>query len=275
MSDERRYTMGYSEEETQRLIAQSQLYDGVTRRFLHRTGLAEGMKVLDIGSGAGDVAFTAAQIVGPTGQVVGVDLNPTVLETARARAEAMGHTNVEFIAGNAAELDLDRDFDMVVGRLILMYVPQPADLVRKLAAHVKPGGVVAFQELELPPYHSMKHPETPLVNKMIDLGLGVIERSGANISMGFDLFGVFSNAGLPAPDAHFEAPMGGADDWPGFQYLAATFKSMLPLIVEFGLATAEELDLDTLPERVSKEVSAVKRPLVLPPHVTAFSRLPG
>ena len=267
--------MGYSDEETQWLIAQSQLYDGITRHCLHRAGLTEGMKVLDIGSGAGDVAFTAAQIVGSTGQVMGVCLDPTILETARARAEAMGHANVEFMAGNIVELELDSDFDMVVGRLILASVPQPAQLVRTLATHVKPGGVVAFQEFELQSYHSMKHPETPLVNKLIDLGLGVIEHSGASNTLGFDLFGIVTNAGLPAPDLHFEAPMGGADTWPGFQYLATTFKSMLPLLVEFGLATAEELDLDTLPERVSKEVSAVKRPLVLPPHVTAYSRLPG
>ena len=92
--------MGRSEEETQRLIEQSQLYDDVTRRFFLRSGIAKGMKVLDVGSGAGDVALTLAEFVGPEGRVVGIDVNPDVLETAQARAEAAGFSNIEFIAGD-------------------------------------------------------------------------------------------------------------------------------------------------------------------------------
>ena len=273
MSEERKYTMGRSEEETQRLIEQSQLYDRVTRRFLHETGLSEGMKVLDIGSGAGDVALTAAEMVGPSGHVVGVDMNPDILETARTRAEAAGYSHVDFVAGNATEVDLDSDFDLVVGRLVLMYVPQPAELIKKLVTHLKPGGTVAFQEVELTPYRAMTNPDTPLLNKMVEWGLGVFEQSGANIGMGFDLFRVFSDAGLPIPKLDYKAPMGGSEDWPGFQYLAASFRSMMPLIEKFGLATAEEIDVDTLADRLWQEVNSTKRPLILPPHVTAFARI--
>ena len=79
------YTMGRSAEETERLIEQSQLYDDVTRRFFLRSGIAKGMKVLDVGSGAGDVALTVAEFVGPEGKVVGVDVNPDVLKTAQER----------------------------------------------------------------------------------------------------------------------------------------------------------------------------------------------
>ncbi len=275
MTEERRYTMGRSEGETQRLIEQSQLYDRVTRRLLHQTGLSDGMKVLDIGSGAGDVALTAGEIVGPSGHVVGIDMNPTILETARGRAEALGYSHVEFIAGDVTEIELQDDFDMVIGRLILMYLPQPAELIKKLVTHLKPGGVVAFQEVELSPYRSMTHPDTPLLNNMVEWGLGTMERSGSNISMGFDLLRVFMDAGLPIPNFDYEAPMGGPEGWPGYQYLAATFKSMLPLIVEFGIATAEEVDVDTLAERLWEEVRTTKRPLVLPPHVTAFTRING
>ena len=104
------YTMGRSEEETQRLIKQSQLYDDVTRRFFLRSGIAKGMKVLDVGSGAGDVALTLAEFVGTEGSVVGVDVNPDILETARTRAAEAGFSNVEFIAGDARTLDLPSDF---------------------------------------------------------------------------------------------------------------------------------------------------------------------
>ena len=119
--------MGRSEEETRRLIEQSQLYDDVTRRFFLRSGIAKGMKVLDIGSGAGDVALTLAEFVGADGHVVGVDLNPDILKTAQNRADAAGFTNVEFIAGDTRTLELPNDFDAVVGRLVLMYMADPAD----------------------------------------------------------------------------------------------------------------------------------------------------
>lgn len=273
MSEDRKYTMGRSDEETQRLIEQSQLYDRVTRRFLHETGLSEGMKVLDIGSGAGDVALTAAEMVGASGHVIGVDVNPDILETARNRAESLGYSHVEFVAGNAEEIELDSDFDLVVGRLVLMYVPQPAELIKRLITHLKPGGTVAFQEVELTVYRSMTNPDTPLLNKMVEWGLGVFEQSGANISMGFDLFSVFSEAGLPIPKLDYKAPMGGSEDWPGYQYLASTFQSLMPLIENFGIATAEEIDVDTLADRLRQEVISTKRPLVLPPHVTAFASI--
>ena len=129
------YTMGRSKEEEDRLIQQSQLYDAVTRRMLHSAGLAGGMKVLDIGSGTGDVAMTAAELVGPEGSVVGVDMNPEILETARARAGQAGFANIEFVAGDARTLDLGDDFDALIGRLVLMYTwpipPTPSGSSRR------------------------------------------------------------------------------------------------------------------------------------------------
>ena len=141
------YTMGRTEGEEERLIQQSQLYDAVTRRFLKEAGLSSGMKVLDIGSGAGDVALTVAELVGPAGAVVGVDVNPAILATAQARAQEAGFTNVEFIAGDARTLDLGNDFDALSGRLVLMYMADPADALKQLATRLRPGGSRPFRRL--------------------------------------------------------------------------------------------------------------------------------
>ena len=84
------YTMGRTQAETDRLIRQSKLYSGMTRRMLTEAGLINGMRVLDIGSGAGDVSMAAAELVGPDGRVLGVDINAEILETARARVEQAG-----------------------------------------------------------------------------------------------------------------------------------------------------------------------------------------
>jgi 2-polyprenyl-3-methyl-5-hydroxy-6-metoxy-1,4-benzoquinol methylase len=67
------YALGRSAAETRRLIAQHQIYGPITRRFLTAAGVSAGMRVLDLGSGAGDVALLLADLVGPQGRVVGVD----------------------------------------------------------------------------------------------------------------------------------------------------------------------------------------------------------
>ena len=268
------YTMGRSEAETRRLIEQSQLYDGVTRRFLNAAGIEKGMKVLDIGSGAGDVALTLAEVVGTDGSVVGVDVNADILKTARNRADAAGITNVEFIAGDARTLNLPNDFDAIVGRLVLMYMAEPADALKQLAARLRPGGIVAFQEIELTFYRAIVHPDTPLVNKLTEGAIAVFEKSGAHIGMGLHLYRAFVDAGLPEPTLHFETPMGGPAAWPGYEFLANSIRSILPLMEAYGIATAEEVEVDTLAERLRAEVVAAKRPLLLPPHITAYAALP-
>jgi ubiquinone/menaquinone biosynthesis C-methylase UbiE len=101
---------------------QAELFDKFIRRLLEDAGLTSGMRVLDVGSGAGDAAFAAADIVGPTGAVVGVDVDPSVLAKARARAEKAGRGNVAFLEGECRSLAIDGQFDAVVGRLVLMYV---------------------------------------------------------------------------------------------------------------------------------------------------------
>ena len=272
--NERTYTMGRSEEETERLIQQSGLYEDITGRLLRDAGLFTGMKVLDIGSGAGDVAFAAAELVGGEGEVVGVDMNPEILETARARAQAAGLSNVQFMAGDAQTLDLPNDFDALIGRLVLMYLPDPVAILKQLATHLRPGGIVAFQEVEFSAYASIAHPETPMMNQLAEWGVEVFRRSGAHVSMGLDLYRTFVDAGLPEPSLQYSAPVGGPEAWIGYQFIAAAFQSILPLLEKFEIATAEEVDLDTLAARLRAEVVASKRPLMLPPHITAWAQLP-
>jgi ubiquinone/menaquinone biosynthesis C-methylase UbiE len=105
------YVLGRTAEETHRLERQSQILYPFTRRLFEEAGIGTGMKVLDVGSGAGDVALIAADLVGSTGSVVGVDTNATILETARTSALASGHTNVSFRAGDIRTMEFDQDFD--------------------------------------------------------------------------------------------------------------------------------------------------------------------
>lgn len=70
------YVLGHSSAELQRLIDQSRFFGDLTAQVLRQAGLGRGMRVLDVGCGAGDVSFLAASIVGPTGEVIGIDRSP-------------------------------------------------------------------------------------------------------------------------------------------------------------------------------------------------------
>jgi ubiquinone/menaquinone biosynthesis C-methylase UbiE len=140
------YVLGRSAEEIERLQSQAAFIRPFTERLFRDAGIARGMKVLDLGSGAGDVALLAARLVGQEGTVLGIDTNPAILEVALARARAAQHRNVSFEAGDIRTLSLARDFDAVVGRYFLMFNSDPADTMREIVDHLRPGGIVAFQE---------------------------------------------------------------------------------------------------------------------------------
>ena len=269
------YTMGRTQAETERLMRQSRMYSGLTRRMLTEAGLTNGMRVLDIGSGAGDVALAAAELVGPEGRVLGVDVNAEILKTARARVAQAGHDNIEFVAGDAWTLDLESDFDALIGRFVLMYLADPTESLRNLAARVRPGGIVAFHEISFNPGRLPHALDTPLADQLVDWTVGVFEKSGAHADLAFRLYRTFIDAGLPEPHLEYTALAGGWPGWPGYQYVADSVQSVLPLLEHFGIATAEEADVATIPERLRADVVATKSPIVLPMTVMAWTRRPA
>src|SRR5881394_3378994 len=138
------YVLGHSEHEVERLKGQARLIDPITDRFFRAAGVGPGMRVLDVGSGAGDVAFLASDIVGAGGSVVGVDRVPAAVQVARARAATRSSQNVSFLEGDPADLTFDEPFDAAVGRYVLQFQKEPAAMLRRLAGKVRTGGVVVF-----------------------------------------------------------------------------------------------------------------------------------
>jgi ubiquinone/menaquinone biosynthesis C-methylase UbiE len=100
----------------------------------------EGNRVLDVGCGFGDTAIKLARLVGPSGEVIGVDCCDAFLEMAQAEAEANGVTNVRFQRGDA-EIALPREaFDFVFARFGTMFFANPVAGLRNMRRALKPGG---------------------------------------------------------------------------------------------------------------------------------------
>ena len=259
----------------QHLSPQAQLLNPFTRRLLVDAGISAGMRVLDLGCGPGDVSLLAAELVGETGSVLGVDTNATLLKVAEARAHAAGLKHVGFQAGDIRDMPLPQEFDAIVGRLILMHLREPADLVRRLATHVRPGGVLAFQDFDLATYAEGSYPPAPLWDQATGWIFHMFQRAGIEVRMGMKYHSLFLDAGLPAPHLRFEAPMGSGPEWGGYVVLAQTIHAMLPLIERVGVATAEEVGIETLADRLRTEMVGLRAVAHFPALVGAWVRTPS
>jgi 2-polyprenyl-3-methyl-5-hydroxy-6-metoxy-1,4-benzoquinol methylase len=120
------YILGHDGDELDRLIDQARFFGDLTDEVLGRAGIGPGMRVLDIGCGTGDVSFLAARRVGPTGMVLGIDRAPEAVELAQRRARQAGLTNVSFAVHDLSDLTLTAPVDALIGRLVLMYLGDPA-----------------------------------------------------------------------------------------------------------------------------------------------------
>jgi ubiquinone/menaquinone biosynthesis C-methylase UbiE len=127
------YALGHSSSEIQRLKNQGAMLRPITERLLRSAGIDAGMRVLDLGCGAGDVSMLAAELIGPAGFVVGIDRSQEVLNLARERTQEAGLRQIGFVRASVEEFSVDEPFDLVIGRYILVHQPEPVALLRKAA----------------------------------------------------------------------------------------------------------------------------------------------
>src|SRR6266566_2124092 len=107
------YALGYTDAEHERLIWQAARVAPITERLFREAGIGLGQRVLDIGSGVGDVAMLAARLVGPSGEVVGIERDPKSIAKARARVTEAGLHNVSFTQSDVSEIPDGDLFDAV------------------------------------------------------------------------------------------------------------------------------------------------------------------
>jgi ubiquinone/menaquinone biosynthesis C-methylase UbiE len=265
------YVLGHADAEVQRLLLQGRLYNDYTEHALRLAGLRPGMRVLDIGSGPGDVSFIAARLVGPTGTVLGVDAAPAMIELARARAAEQDLSAVHFTQAAIDAITLDEPVDAVIGRLILMHLPDPAATLRHLSSYVRPGGVVAFSENDITATSSI--PDMPLFGKVTAGIVRAFEAMGLSPRFGTTLHTIFAEAGLGAPRLTLGTPIGTAADTDILAYAAEVWRLVSPIAQQMGFAIDEVADIDNFVPRFREEAVAVNALITMPPIITARARV--
>lgn len=254
------YALGHSSRELDRLSFQGAVFAPYTRQLLTEAGLAPGMRVLDVGSGSGDVSFLVAELVGSTGHVLGVDRSAEAVERARGRAIRHNVRNVDFQVGDPASMHFDRPFDAIVGRLVLMYQDDPATSLRKMMRHLREGGVVAFQELDSTACRSW--PAVPTYDIAARWLADALRGSGARPELGLEMHSVFVDSGLPVPTMRMDTLVSGHEDSPVYILMAEAMRTLMPTLEKLNIASASQVEVESLADRMRKEV-AEKRGVVM------------
>jgi SAM-dependent methyltransferase len=228
----------------------SDLAEDLTRRLLVDAGVRDGLRVLDIGCGRGDVTFLARQLVGEGGKVLGIDRDDAPFEAARARARDLVFDNVSFARVDLGALSNEVGlFDAVVARRVLMYQPDAVACLKRLADVLVPGGLIVLQEHDSTSM-PISLPSMPLHEQVHGWLWETVKREGADVHMGLHLGPALEQAGFAVERVRAEATVLTRDQP---HMIGSIVRAMVARITGTGVATAEELDAETLDERLAAE----------------------
>jgi ubiquinone/menaquinone biosynthesis C-methylase UbiE len=221
----------------------------MTEQLFMGAGIKPGDKVLDVGCGLGKVTSLISKIVGPTGEVIGIDLNEKNLISAKDNAKNEGLENIKFITSNIDEFS-EGDFDAIVGRRVFMYLPDAQKSIKCLTALLKPNGVFAIQE------HSKLYPASfgspmPLHEKISTIIWDYVKHTGADTTIGLKLFSYLTEVGIQVKDIQSKCII----QTPESPYHYGTIIKVLSKnIIKSGVASAKDLDIENIQQRLQQEL---------------------
>ena len=266
------YILGHSEREIQRLIHQAAILRPITERLLHEIGLRPGMRVLDLGCGAGDVSMLAAELVGSSGAVIGIDRNPEVLNVARERCREAKLKQVEFKETSLESLTEVIPFDAVVGRYVLLHQADPIAFLRAAAAQVRPGGILALHEIGHFGEVAETYRGTLILRQVREWLLEFFQSGLPHFDVGQRLVEHFYMAQLPQPRMFCELPVGGGSDSSITDWMVETLETVLPQLIKAGVIT-KEIDIEALRADIADEVREARLQVVGPAQICGWIRV--
>jgi SAM-dependent methyltransferase len=262
------YVLGSDRAELRRLDLQAGVIAGATDALLRAAGIGAGLRVLDLGTGIGHVATQVAELVGPSGSVVGVDREAPSLAVAEERRVA---ENVRFVEADVRTVRFDDPFDAIVCRLLLFHLPDAVDVLRYHRAHnLRPGG--RLLAIDYDEGSARAEPTVALVAQAFGWVDAAFRAAGANPRIGARLVPMLRAAGFADVSSFGIQAYYAAGDPPGPGLLAGVVRSLHDAIVAGGIATEEEIGIDTLEDRLRHELEAADAVLLAPTVAGAWGR---
>ena len=264
MSDQAAYVLGSEDAEIARLDGQAAAIAGATDAVLRAAGIGGAMRVLDLGTGLGHVAFQVAGMLAPEGSVLGVDRAKRLLEVAEQRRAAASVENVRFVQADVRAFTPGEPLDAIVARLLLFHLPDREAVLRRQLDALRPGGTMVLVEFDLGT--SRTEPRVPLVETVQGWVEAAFRLAGADPHIGARAAELLRRAGFVDVSTFGIQSYFGPADPIGPMLLAGVACSLAPQIVAQGIAAEDELGPDTLQARIAEEIAAHDA-VILPPAV--------
>ncbi|MDQ3988228.1 MAG: methyltransferase domain-containing protein [Actinomycetota bacterium] len=230
------YTIDGGQPGKARLNVIAEMMRPTTASLLAAAGVPAGGHCLDVGCGGGHVSLDLARLVGPTGSVVGIDLDAQILELARSDATAAGVTNVTYRLGAADTLD-GGPYDVAYARFLLSHVGDPGGVVTAMTKVVTPGGVVIVEDID--DTACFCYPDSPAYRRSIELYRETVGLRGGNSGIGPALPTRLRTAGLQSIGVNVVQPV--ALDGPFKLAAYLTLERIATAVVDEGVATHAEV----------------------------------
>jgi ubiquinone/menaquinone biosynthesis C-methylase UbiE len=224
-----------------RLILLARTMAPTTRAHLVDVGVREGMSCIDVGCGGGHVTQMLAEMVGPTGRVVGIDFDPVKLAAATADADAAGLRNVEFRVTDVLQWRESSTYDVVYGRFILSHLPECDRVLSSMREALRPGGVVVLEDIDFS--GGFCHPPNDGYRRYSELYRAVVHRHGGDADLGKRLFELCSAASFR--DVHVRVvQLVHTGRQPEKAMALVTLQNIVSAVLSASLATESELQAD-------------------------------
>jgi SAM-dependent methyltransferase len=232
------YVLATGQAAVQRLWVLHQVYSPAGRRILLQAGARPGMRIADFGCGVGMTTRMLADIAGPSGEIVGIDLHKAQLDQAARICASAGLSNVSFVNADATKTGLPSGaFDLAYCRFLLLHLKEPAAGLREMCRILKPGGILVVEDGDTDSVESI--PATA-VNAGAKLFTRLGRNRGLNFQLSRNLFHMVKAAGIPDPDIEIHQPAlvrGDSRSLPLWSIEEAASAA-----VSEGLVTKEQLD---------------------------------
>jgi ubiquinone/menaquinone biosynthesis C-methylase UbiE len=229
-----------------RLLGYARAFDEHVQDGCRRAGLSRGQRVVDVGCGPLGALLSLANLVGPTGSVVGLDFNPEALATARSILNEQGLSEIQLVQGeiNAMALeDIPRtgSFDLAYCRLFLFHQRDPVATLRRMGRLVRPGGTIVAHEMV--PVAGDSDPPLPTRARATQLGVLAMQQAGASPHIASELGRVCAEAGLEELSQRAFFFLSGPRSAPlSLQLSMQNLRSYARAIVDRRIATLEEVE---------------------------------
>jgi SAM-dependent methyltransferase len=222
----------------ERLRVLSRVMRPATLALIERAGLQAGMTGLDVGCGGGDVSLDLARIVGPSGRIVGIDVDAIKIDIAQREAAGSGVSNVEFRASRLDDIDTPSRFDFVFGRFVMSHLKNPHLALAKISTLIRPGGVIVLADTSFCGHFS--YPVNRAFDRYVEVYTETLRRRGGDANIGPRLPRLLIDGGFQHVQMNVVQPAGLQGDVTLVAPL--TMENIAEAAVAEGVSTRTETD---------------------------------